>query len=846
MYHATVNGEEITDEVLTPANSNYQLSSEYRTYDVKHVLRLGRNAIGVSLGHGPAYVRRSVKNPAVGRNSPYAWWESQLKGNGTSVAEAQAGSTNVRLSSVTGYTVGGTINIDTGDGGDKLESRTITAIGSSNITFTPALQLSHAAGVLVTGSGNSIAASDPSAGAAVTPRLIGRLEMTYSDGSTATIVTNRTWRTTLGPLVTTQWYSGSDYDARREQVGWDGPGGDLTPAKGWIAAGFAPPPNLATKLVARAAEAVKIQERFTPVTVTNPAPGTWVFDFGQNFAGWPLLALPELPAGITIKMLPAESLTANGTVDQSSLGPGGGSRGADLFNTYITSGRAGGETWHPRFNYFGMQWIQVTGLPVGFQPAKDLITGLRLQADVPIAGTFNSSDARLNRLHRMAKYSFASNMMSVFTDCPGREKLSYPADYIMPMGAIYRNFNVGAFLRTTMHNLVDAQSIADTPMAGNVPLKAPVYDVGYAGRFGDEINWGDAIVLVPSLLHDLYGDAAVMAAYYDRMTDFVEYIQREKVQGYIVNAALADWIEDDSKTSGRITGTWGYYHTISAMARMANATGHTADVDRYTTLAAKIRDAFNAAFYDDAGGRYTNTGNNGTSNATQTAQALALDAGLVPEAHRMKVLDALVELAYDYPSADGKGPHLSGGTIGLGSIVRALTAGHRDDVLWDALQQNDRPSYGYLLAPTVANPAGFTTVGEQWDRGSSKNHMILAQIDEWLHAGVVGIRPGAYATLTSLWEDRLVIQPKLVGDINSAAGTYQTAWGEVRSEWTKQANGAFTLKVTVPANTKAEVRVPAVGAVQASARAKLVETVSGYVVYTVPSGTHTFKSLVAA
>ncbi|RMZ46469.1 alpha-L-rhamnosidase family protein [Aspergillus flavus] len=235
-----------------------------------------------------------------------------------------------------------------------------------------------------------------------------------------------------------------------------------------------PPPNLATRLVARAAEPVKIQERLTPVSVVEPAPGTWVFDFDQNIVGFPLVNLPELPAGTTVKVAPAESLAANGTVDQASLGPG--DPGTDLFNTYTTAGRPGGETWHPKFNYFGMQWVQVTGLPRGYKPSRNLITGLRVQADVPAASSFTSSSARLNRIHKMAWHSMASNIMSVFTDCPGREKLSYPADYTQPFGALARNFQFPAFLRTTAHHLVEGQSIANTSMAGNVALKTPVYD----------------------------------------------------------------------------------------------------------------------------------------------------------------------------------------------------------------------------------------------------------------------------------------------------------------------------------------------------------------------------------
>ena len=467
----------------------------------------------------------------------------------------------------------------------------------------------------------------------------------------------------------------------------------------WIAAGFAPPPNLATKLVARTAEPVKAQEEFKPVSVTNPAPGTWVFDFGQNIVGWPRLRLDRLPAGTTVKVAPAESLNADGTVDQASLMGGGGSRGVDLFNTYTTAGGRS-ETWHPNFNYFGMQWVQVTGLPDGFTPTKDLITGVRLPAD--------------------------------------------------------------------------------TPIAGNVALKTPVYDWGYSGRFGDEINWGNAIVLVPSILHQLYGDTATMAASYDRLVRFVDYLQRQKVvDGFFVDAALADWVSAEP-ISGRITGTWGYYLTIQSMARIATLTGHPADANRYTALAEEIKAAFNRAFFNEAQGRYA-----GPEGPTQAAQALALDAGLVPEGSQGKVLDALVELIYAL-HPNGTGPHFSGGTIGMGPIVRALMNGDRDDVLWAALQQNDQPSYGYFLESTPANPGGMTTIGE-------------------------------------------------------ASGSYETPAGWARSAWTKT-NSRFSLSVTVPANTQAEVWVPATDkrAVAISNRAAFQRIDGAYAVFAVSSGSHSF------
>jgi alpha-L-rhamnosidase len=442
----------------------------------------------------------------------------------------------------------------------------------------------------------------------------------------------------------------------------------------------------------------------------------------------------------------------------------------------------------------------------------------------------------------MARYSFASNIMSVFTDCPGREKLSYPADYTMPMGAIHRNHELAAYLRTTMRHLVEGQSIADTPMFGNVALKTPVYDWGYTGRFGDEINWGNAIILVPALLYELYADTQTMTRYYDNMIKFADYIQRQKVgtgpDAHIVDAALADWVAADP-TSGRITGTWGYHVMVSKLAMMAELTGHAADAQRYRALAADIKAAFNAHFYNTTLRRYTTDGNAGTTGATQTAQALALDAGLVPDSERGAVLDALVELVYAFHPV-GDGPHFSGGTIGMAPIVRALAAGGRDDVLWDLLQENEEPSYGFFMEPTTANPNGMTTMGERWNRRDSKNHMILAQIEEWFHARLAGIR----AADGSVAYRQLVVQPTPVGDLTRVAGSYHTPHGLARSEWTRT-DRRFTLIVTIPPNTTAEIRVPVRDGhvVTAPHRARLDRVDAGYAVYRVASGTYTFTTV---
>jgi alpha-L-rhamnosidase len=155
------------------------------------------------------------------------------------------------------------------------------------------------------------------------------------------------------------------------------------------------------------------------------------------------------------------------------------------------------------------------------------------------------------------------------------------------------------------------------------------------------------------------------------------------------------------------------------------------------------------------------------------------------------------------------------------------------------LQQDAQPSYGFFLQPTNANPGGFTTVGEQWNRGASKNHMILAQIEEWFHEGLAGIREAD----GSLQYSELVIKPRIVGDLTFVSGSYLSPQGLIRSEWHLRGN-RFDFTVEVPANTTAEVWVPQVleRRSQVPTRATLLRTEDGYDVYQVASGVYTWAS----
>jgi len=401
-------------------------------------------------------------------------------------------------------------------------------------------------------------------------------------------------------------------------------------------------------------------------------------------------------------------------------------------------------------------------------------------------------------------------------------------------------FEFDAYMRTTQHHLVEGQSMADTAMRGNVALKTPVHDWGYTGQFGDEINWGNGIVLVPWYLYEYYGDTETMGRYYDQMVDFVDYIQRQKVgtgaNAHIVTAALSDWVADQ-QTANALTGTWGYYQTITKIAAMAELTNHDEDAATYTALAEDIKQAFNARFLNTELGYYTTAGNGGTAGATQAAQALALDAGLVPDEYRESTLQQLVDDFTAYGPDDG--PHFSAGTIGLAPVVRQLTDNGYGDLLFEAMYTDTRPGYGYFMEPTVANPEGFTTIGERWTRGDSKNHMILAQIVEWFQTGLVGIDRAE----DSVAHDALVFKPQPAGDLTWVEGSFETPRGLATSRWDKT-DESFTLQIEVPANTTAEVWVPVDGSqnVTPPARATFDRVEDGFEVYTVGAGSFTFEA----
>ena len=201
-------------------------------------------------------------------------------------------------------------------------------------------------------------------------------------------------------------------------------------------------------------------QEFSPKAVTEPKAGAKVFDLGQNFSGWPSITVTG-PAGATIKMITGELLDDAGLVTQKNTG-------SPVWFAYTLSG-SGEETWRPRFSYSGFRYLQVEGA----EPCeKFAIKGQFIYSASPRAGEFSCSNPLLNQIHDLINAAIRSNMQTLLTDCPHREKLGWLEQVHLMGPAILFEYDAIALFRKMCADMRDAQHDD-----GCVPTIAPEYVV---------------------------------------------------------------------------------------------------------------------------------------------------------------------------------------------------------------------------------------------------------------------------------------------------------------------------------------------------------------------------------
>lgn len=602
------------------------------------------------------------------------------------------------------------------------------------------------------------------------PKLLLQLEAECENGRRTMVVSDITWKTTSGPVLFDGLRNGEIYDARAAKVGWDRPGYD---ARDWASAVVVASPG--GRLAAQTLP-IKVMRTLSPVGITEPKPGVFVVNMGQNITGWAQLRVRG-PAGTRVTLRYAEKLTADGDIDQGNINCFIKS-GECQTDAYILKGE-GEEIWEPSFTYHGFQWVQVTGFPG--TPTLDSLRGRVVHSAFETAGEFACSNELLNRIQSCARWAYIGNFVGIPTDCPHREKNGWTGDAMLAAETGLFNYRAAPAYLKWLNDIADAQR-----PSGQLPGIVPSGGWGY--NWGSGPAWDSVFTHIPWYLYLYSGDRRVLAEHYGGMKRYVDFMATMATDD-IVSFGLGDWCPptggaDGHKTPAALTSTAYYYVNCLILARVGELLGKGAEARRYHRRADRIARAFNKRFYDPATGAY--------AGKEQTSLACALYQGLVEKSEQGPVLNALLEAI-----AANKGL-LDYGILGAKYVPNALTAAGRSDVAFAMATRTDFPSYGHWLE------RGATTLWESWDGASSRNHIMFGDVSAWMFKALAGLNPDP----DKPGFQHVVIRPNLVRGLSWVRAAHHSMQGWIRVEW-KVEKDRFVLEVSVPANAMATVHLPA-------------------------------------
>ncbi len=608
------------------------------------------------------------------------------------------------------------------------------------------------------------------------PKMILRTVIEYTDGTAENIITDQSWQTTASPVIFSSIFGGEDYDANMEQEGWNQPGFSKDD-KRWLPVILTTgPPQLQSQMQ----EPVKIMQRFPVVGQMELKKNVVVYDLGQNFSGIPAVAVRG-NKGDTVRIYCAELLNADGTANQKATG-------SPSYFTYILKGSTADENWQPSFSYTGFRYMQVHCIAKdSLQPAPLVkhIEGLHIRNAVSPVSSFTCSNELFNKTWTLIDWAVKSNTVSVFTDCPHREKLGWLEQTHLMGASVQYNYDIATLNRKMIEDMKNAQ-YAD----GKIPEIAPEF-TEFTPPFDESPEWGSAAIILPWYNYKWYGDKQTLAAAYPMMQRYLDYLLT-KDSAYILKHGLGDWFDIGPKKSGfaqmtkmGVTATATLYYDLTILAEVAALLNKAGDSKKYKALGVEVKTAFNQAFFNKQTMQY--------DSASQTANAMALYMNLVEPQHKQAVLNALIR---DIKSRNNA---LTAGDIGYRYLLRALENAGRSDVIFDMNSRDDVPGYGFQLKH------GATALTESWQayESVSNNHFMLGHLMEWFYTGLAGINQSN----NSVGYKDIEIRPQPVGNISFVKASYQSVYGEIMSEW-KIEDGQFKLMVTNPANTTVTIYLP--------------------------------------
>jgi len=607
------------------------------------------------------------------------------------------------------------------------------------------------------------------------PMMRLKLLIRYTDGSSEELNSDENWKTSASPITFTSIYGGEDFDARLRQSGWNMPGFDDTR---WKRVLIVKGPGGIMKQ--EEDYPMKIMQTFKPENIKELTDSTYVYDFGQNASGIPEIRVSGA-ANRKVRLTPGEVINDNGSVNQDGSG-------GPMYFDYIGAGN-NAETWKPTFTYYGFRYIAITGaVPAGFpnpgnRPVVEEILFHHTRNSAPVAGNFRCSNDLFNRIFDLINWGVRSNLASVTTDCPHREKLGWLEQTHLMGTSIQYAYDIRSLYSKIVNDMMDSQL-----ENGLVPDIAPEY-VHFIDGFRDSPEWGSSAVILPWYLYQWYGDKRPMEQAWSMMTRYVEYLQSTSDKG-ILSHGLGDWCDLGPKYVGfaqltpvSLTATSIYFYDLTILSEMASILNKSDESLYYKKSADKVKAAFLKRFYNPV--------THEIANGSQTSFAMPLVVGLIDADIRPAVYDAFMQ------TIKRDGYSLTAGDIGFHYLVRALQDAGAHDVIWKMNSRDDVPGYGYQLRK------GATALTESWPahRFVSNNHMMLGHLMEWFFSGIGGIKQAD----GSVGYKRIIIDPQPVGDLTWAEVSHTCIKGDIYVKWEIK-NDGVAMKIKIPFDCEADVK----------------------------------------
>ena len=604
-------------------------------------------------------------------------------------------------------------------------------------------------------------------------KFMMQLVVRYNDGTEEVFVTDESWKVHDSPIIENTLYHGETYDARLEQPGWSTSGFADT---AWDHVRSFPPPQAV--LSAEPAPSIQVTGELAPVSLSQPRPGVYVFDMGQNMVGW-VKIMASGQRGDSVRLRFAEVLNEDGSIYTESL------RTARATDCYIFRGDSL-EVWEPMFTYHGFRYVEMTHYKG--TPSPEMILGVVFHSAVPLTGTFTCSNELLNKIQQNLSWSLRGNLHSVPTDCPQRdERLGWMGDAQAIAATASYNLEMISFFKKWLRDIRDSQN-----ESGFVYDVNPAIVVTGPGKPA----WADALVTIPWDMYTFYGDTGIIRDNFDAMLAWVRYMQKmSKDSLYEFGSGdwggYGDWVAAVPSPT-KPTGALYYYHSTNLLSRMAEIIGEEAVASELRAILPGIANAYNRKYYDPDNGQY--------EGKTQAMNLLPLAFNMVPGAEKERVVK---NIAGDVINRDY---HLTTGFLGTKYLCPLLSRYGYHDLAYKVATQITCPSWGYMIEKDA------TTIWELWNSDTvgpdmnSRNHFALGTVGEWFYASLAGIRP----VPEHPGFKQSIIEPCPAGDLTWVDASCQTPYGMLNCHWELN-DSSFTLILSIPANTSASVRIPLLG-----------------------------------